>query len=94
MSTSTVALEVPEAEDITTTDDILTVELGNGRTIPFPLEWSPRLLHASTKGKEKLAFAWARSRTEYLSALLISSIMLSAMALGSGASLIGHTTTR
>ena len=52
MSTSTVALEVPEAEDITTTDDILTVELSNGRTIPFPLEWSPRLLHASTKGKE------------------------------------------
>ena len=56
MSTSTVALEVPEAKDITTTADTLTVELSNGRTIPFPLEWFPRLVHATAKGKEKLAF--------------------------------------
>ena len=35
------------AEDVTVTDDELTVNLKDGRTISVPLAWFPRLLHAT-----------------------------------------------
>ena len=31
------------------TEDTLSVDLSDGRTISVPLEWFPRLLHAKTK---------------------------------------------
>ena len=47
MATSMIELEVPEAVNITVTDDVLTVELADCRTISVPLEWYPRLVHAT-----------------------------------------------
>ena len=47
MRTSTVDIQVPDAQDVTTTDDDLTVDLSDGRTISVPLLWFPRLSHAS-----------------------------------------------
>lgn len=35
------------ANDVEVTDDTLTVELSDGRTIAIPLAWFPRLVHAS-----------------------------------------------
>lgn len=48
MSISEVQIEVPKAEDVTVTEDTLTVDLSDGRTISVPLAWFPRLLHASS----------------------------------------------
>ena len=36
-----------KAEDVKINDDTLTVELSDGRTISVPLEWFPRLVHAT-----------------------------------------------
>ena len=47
MSTSIVELEVPGAMSLTVSDDTLTAELSDGRTIAVPLAWYPRLLHAT-----------------------------------------------
>ena len=47
MSTSIVELEVPSAMSLTVSDDTLTAELSDGRTIAVPLAWYPRLLHAT-----------------------------------------------
>ena len=49
MTTSRVNIEVPNAVMIETTDETLTVELSDGRTISVPLGWYPRLLHAIAK---------------------------------------------
>jgi hypothetical protein len=40
-------MEVPEALNVTVTDDALSVELSDGRTITVPLVWYPRLSHAT-----------------------------------------------
>jgi hypothetical protein len=37
------------AEKIGITDDTLTVDLDDGRTISVPLSWYPRLLHGSAQ---------------------------------------------
>ena len=47
MTTSTIEIDVPAAEAVTVTDDTLSVELSDGRTILVPLALFPRLLHAS-----------------------------------------------
>lgn len=47
MSTSTVEMEVPGAEGVAVTEDTLTVELSDGRSISVPLAWYPRLVHAT-----------------------------------------------
>ena len=39
-------IEVPEAIAIKVTDESLTAELSDGRTISVPLAWYPRLVHA------------------------------------------------
>ena len=46
MITSMIEAKVPEAEDVTVTEDTLKVELSDGRTISVPLAWYPRLVHA------------------------------------------------
>ena len=46
MSTSAVELEIPDAIDVTVTEDTLSVELSDGRTILVPLDWYPRLTNA------------------------------------------------
>ena len=42
-----VEIEVPKAEDVRVTKDTLSVDLSDGRTISAPLEWFPRLVHAT-----------------------------------------------
>lgn len=49
MSISEVKIELPTALDISVTRDTLTVDLSDGRTISVPLEWFPRLVHATIK---------------------------------------------
>ena len=46
MNVSTLKVSVPDVEDVTVTDDTLTAELSDGRTISVPLSWYPRLIHA------------------------------------------------
>jgi len=49
MPTSAIKLQIPNVENVTVTDDTLTVELSDGRTLSVPLAWFPRLLHANPK---------------------------------------------
>ena len=49
MSISVVEISVPTAEGVTVTEDTLSVDLSDGRTIAVPLAWFPRLLHATPK---------------------------------------------
>jgi hypothetical protein len=45
MSISATEINVPNAIDVIVTDDTLTVELSDGRSISVPLAWYPRLVH-------------------------------------------------
>jgi hypothetical protein len=47
MSTSTVDGQSVTATQVSVTDDTLTIELSDGRTISAPLAWYPRLLHGT-----------------------------------------------
>lgn len=49
MTTSMIEVQIPNAEDVTVTEDTLTAELSDGRTISVPLAWYPRLVHATQK---------------------------------------------
>jgi len=40
-------LEVPKIQKVEVTDDTLSVDLSDGRTISVPLAWYPRLLQGS-----------------------------------------------
>ena len=53
MPTSAVEIHIPNAESVTITDDALTVELDDGRTISVPLAWFPRLLHATPEERDR-----------------------------------------
>jgi hypothetical protein len=41
------------AVDVKVTDDELTVQLEDGRTLAVPLVWYPRLLHGSKRERER-----------------------------------------
>jgi hypothetical protein len=45
MNTSVNDLQAVKALDVSVTDDTLTVDLADGRTLSVPLTWYPRLLH-------------------------------------------------
>ena len=47
MSTLAVEMEIPNAEEVSVTEDTLSVDLSDGRTISVPLAWFPRLVHAT-----------------------------------------------
>ena len=47
MITSTVEAQSVTATHLVVTDDTLTVELSDGRSIAVPLAWYPRLLHGT-----------------------------------------------
>ena len=38
---------MPTAESVTVTNDTLTVDLSDGRSLSVPLDWFPRLVHAT-----------------------------------------------
>lgn len=47
MNTLAVEIAIPAAESVTVTNDTLTVELSDGRSLSVPLAWFPRLVHAT-----------------------------------------------
>ena len=47
MPTLAVELPLPNVENVTITEETLTVDLSDGRTLSVPLAWFPRLLHAT-----------------------------------------------
>ena len=47
MVTSTTEIRTPQATDVSLTEDTLTVDLSDGRTISVPLLWFPRLTHGT-----------------------------------------------
>ncbi|NTW43982.1 MAG: DUF2442 domain-containing protein, partial [Anaerolineaceae bacterium] len=47
MKILTVEIEFLYAQDVQVTEDYLTVDLSDGRTISVPLGWFPRLEHAN-----------------------------------------------
>jgi len=49
MTTLAVRIDMPSAESVSVTDDTLSVDLTDGRTISVPVEWFPRLVHATVK---------------------------------------------
>ena len=49
---SAVEIAVPTAENVTVTDDTLSVDLSDGRTISVPLVWFPRLVHATPEERD------------------------------------------
>ena len=49
MNISAIEIEVPKVEDVKVTEDTLTFDLSDGRTISVPLEWFPRLMNATTR---------------------------------------------
>ncbi len=52
MPTSTVEIEIPNAESVMVTKDALSVDLSDGRTISVPLAWFPRLQNASQEERK------------------------------------------
>ena len=47
MTSSLTETSVPAATNVVVTDDTLTVDLSDGRTISVPLAWYPRLVHGT-----------------------------------------------
>ena len=52
MSSSPVETRRAQAVGVTVTDDTLTVDLVDGRTVSVPLAWYPRLAHGSPAERE------------------------------------------
>jgi hypothetical protein len=48
MSSSAPEIKTAAAQSVSVTDDLLVVELVDGRTVSVPLAWYPRLFHGST----------------------------------------------
>ncbi len=49
MNISAIEVVVPDVETVTVTEDTLSVNLSDGRSIAVPLAWFPRLVHATQK---------------------------------------------
>jgi len=49
-----------KAQKVTVTDDTLSVDLDDGRTISVPLAWYPRLLHATPEERNNWRFIGAK----------------------------------
>ena len=56
MTISTVEISIPNAERVIVTEDTLSVDLSDGRTIAVPLAWFPRLLHATQRERTRWRF--------------------------------------
>lgn len=53
MTSSLIEISVPAATNVMVTDDTLTVDLNDGRTISVPLAWYPRLAHGTQEERAK-----------------------------------------
>jgi len=47
-----IEIEVPTAENVSVTNDTLTVDLTDGRSISVPIAWYPRLAYATPAERE------------------------------------------
>ena len=52
MSTSTIEVPLPRLGEITISGESLAAELSDGRTISVPLDWYPRLVHATPRERD------------------------------------------
>src|SRR3954468_2455702 len=52
MTSSLAEIAVPVATNVAVTDDTLTVDLSDGRSISVPLAWYPRLAHGSPEERQ------------------------------------------
>lgn len=56
MSTSKIDVSELKAQQVVVTDEALTVDLIDGRTLSVPLAWYPRLVHGSRKERDNWRF--------------------------------------
>lgn len=49
-------MSIPTAQNVIITDDTLSVDLNDGRTISVPLAWFPRLLNATEAERNDFRF--------------------------------------
>jgi len=56
MSTLAVQIDAPTANSVSISEDTLSVDLSDGRTISVPIEWFPRLVHASPEERMRWRF--------------------------------------
>lgn len=61
MRTSTIEAEVPTVKQVRVTEDTLSADLSDGRSISVPLAWYPRLVHGTAKEREN----WRRIGAGY-----------------------------
>ncbi|GAB6163160.1 DUF2442 domain-containing protein [Desulfothermus naphthae] len=52
MNTLAIRMEIPQIVTVSVTDDTLTVELSDGRTVLVPTTWYPRLVHATPEERQ------------------------------------------
>ncbi len=52
MSSSAIEVRPPRAQRVIVTDDSLTVDLVDGRTVSVPLAWYPRLSHGTPSERD------------------------------------------
>ena len=55
MTTSATETIIPLATSVTVSEDALSVDLSDGRSISVPLAWFPRLLHATPEERKNWA---------------------------------------
>lgn len=53
MNTLAIEPTTPTAESVSVTNDTLTVELSDGRGLSVPLDWFPRLVHATQAERKR-----------------------------------------
>ena len=56
MNTLVVEIRIPEALNVLLTDDTLSVDLSDGRSISVPIGWFPRLLHSTEQERNNWRF--------------------------------------
>jgi hypothetical protein len=56
MNSSSIETRPLTAQHVAATDDTLTVELSDGRTISVPLAWYPRLVHGTARERKRWRF--------------------------------------
>jgi len=52
MNTLAIRMDIPRVVTVSVTDDTLTVELSDGRTVSVPTVWYPRLVHATAEERQ------------------------------------------
>lgn len=53
MNTLAIEIAASTAESVTLTNDTLTVELSDGRSLSVPLDWFPRLVYATQAERKR-----------------------------------------